>query len=134
MKRIFSFLSFLLLSLVLMSCESNIQNSITFENLASNDVHVNFRGQRIDVTAGSTVKISEIDKGEFTYDTVYEIPAEATSTNASENLAGTFVIEAATKILVIYSSTLESGVYYISASITSSDDISESGIINPIGQ
>jgi len=133
MKRIFLFLSSLLLSFAFISCDTKIDNGITFENLASNDVHVNFRGQRIDVTAGSTVQITAIDKGEFTYETVYDIPAGATSSNASATLSGTFVIKAGTKILVIYSSTLQEGVYYISASVTSSDDQSETEIIDPIG-
>ena len=133
MKRIFSFLSFLLLSFTLISCESTIQNSITFENLASNDVHVNFRGQKIDVPAGATTKITEIDRGEFTYETTYEIPANATSSDAGDALSGTFVIKAATKILVIYSSTFEEGVYYITASVSSSDDQTETEIVDPIG-
>ena len=133
MKQIFLYLSFLLISFTLVSCDVATENSITFQNIASNNVYVNFRGERIDVPAGSTVKISKIDRGEYTYTTVYEIPANATSSTADENLAGTFKINAGTKILVIYSSVFEEEVYYIYASISSSDDQSVTEIVNPIG-
>ena len=134
MKQIFLYLSFLLISLTLVSCDVASENSITFQNIASNGVYVNFRAQRIDVPAGSTVELTKIDRGEYTYETVYEVPTSATSSEASENLSGTLTIKAGTKILIIYSSVLdESNVYYIYASISSSDDLSANEIVNPIG-
>ena len=134
MKQIFLYLSFLLISLTLVSCDVATENSITFQNIASNGVYINFRAQRIDVPAGSTVKLTKIDRGEYTYETIYEVPANATSSEASENLSGTFTIKAGTKILVIYSSVFdESSIYYIYASISSSDDLTANEIVNPIG-
>jgi len=133
MKQIFIYLSFLLISFTLVSCDVATENSITFQNIASNGVFVNFRGEKIDVPAGSTVKLTKVFKGDYTYETVYEVPANASSSEASENLSGTLTIRAGTKILIIYSSVFDqANVYYIYASVSSSDDQSYE-IINPIG-
>ena len=119
---------------MLVSCTLPEENSITFENIASNGVYVNFRGEKIDVPAGSTVKITKIDKGEYTYETTYEVPSNASSSEASDALSGTLTISAGTKILIIYSSIFdESNVYYIYASVSSSDSQTANEIINPIG-
>ena len=129
-------ISFLLisLSLTLISCSDGPINTITIENWASNDVSVNFKGSLTDVPAGATVQLTDILKGEYEYETIYVIPSGATSFEASESCAGTLVLSAGTKILIIYTSTLVEGTYSISASITTSDDLSEDGILpDPIG-
>jgi len=129
-------ISFLLisLSLTLISCSDGPINTITIENWASNDVSVNFKGSLTDVPAGATVQLTDILKGEYEYETIYVIPSGATSFEASESCAGTLVLNAGTKTLIIYTSTLVEGTYSISASITTSDDLSEDGILpDPIG-
>jgi len=133
MKQRFIFLSLILLAITFMSCDSKIENSITFQNLASNDVYVNFRGQSIHVPNGATVKLTEIDRGEYEYETIYELPVGATESQTEGELSGTFTIKVATKILVIYSSVYNEGTYTIYASVTTSDDQSITEIINPIG-
>ena len=102
-------------------------------NSASNDVSVNFRGTLTDVPAGATVELTNILDGEYEYETIYVIPSGATSFQASESCAGTLVFNAGTKILIIYTSVFLDGDYSISASITTSDNLSENGILpNPI--
>jgi len=131
-KAIYFFL--LILSIGLLSCSSDDPiNTISIENWASNDVSVNFKGSLTDVPAGTTVQLTDILHGEYEYETIYVIPSGATSFQASESCAGTLVLNAGTKILIIYTSVFLDGDYSISASITTSDNLSENGILpNPI--
>jgi len=131
-KAIYFFL--LILSIGLLSCSSDDPiNTISIENWASDDVSVNFKGSLTDVPAGATVQLTDILQGEYEYETIYEIPSGATSFDASESCAGTLVLNAGTKILIIYTSVFIDGGYSISASITTSDNLSEGGILpNPI--
>lgn len=133
-------ISFLLisLSLTLLSCSDGSINTIRIENWASNDVSVNFKGSLTDVPAGlppgESVELTDIMKGEYEYETIFAVPSGATSFEASTSCAGTLVLNAGTKILIIYTSTFIEGTYAISASVTSSDDKSEEGILpDPIG-
>jgi hypothetical protein len=131
MKQIFIYFSLILLSITLLSCSDGVDNSITFQNQASNDVFINFRGSKIDVPSGPSVVLKEIDKGEYQYETVYEIPAGATSSSIEGEASGTFVMDAGTKILVIYTSTFIEGTYTIYTSITTSDDQTPPDPIGP---
>jgi hypothetical protein len=130
-KVIFSLLIFL--SVAFLSCSDSVNNSITFQNLARNDVHVNFRGSRVDVPNGSIVTLKEIDKGEFQYETIYDIPTGATSSSVEGAGAGTFIMDAGTKILVIYTSTFIDSAYTLYISITTSEDQTVGVLPNPIG-
>ncbi|HEY6435744.1 MAG TPA: hypothetical protein VIY47_04075 [Ignavibacteriaceae bacterium] len=131
-KAIYVFL--IVISVSLLSCSDNPINTITVENWASNDVSVNFRGSLTDVPAGATVELTNILQGEYEYETIYVIPSGASSFEASESCAGTLVLSAGTKVLIIYTSVFIDEKYSISASITSSNNLSEDGILpNPIG-
>jgi len=132
-KAIYFFL-LIILSVGLLGCSSDDPiNTISIENWASNDVSVNFKGSLTDVPAGTTVQLTDILQGEYEYETIYVIPSGATSFNASESCAGTLVLNAGTKVLIIYTSVFLDGEYSISASITTSDNLSEGGILpNPI--
>jgi len=129
-------ISFLLisLSLTLLNCSDDPINTISFQNKAAGDVIVSFRGETINVTSGQVAELKDIDKGEFEYETTYNLPSNATSSSAEGEMSGTFVLKAGTKILVIYSSVLsEEGVYTIYASVTTSDDLTEGEDPNPVG-
>ena len=102
-------------------CSTSVNNSITFKNLAAGDIIVNFRGQDISVAAGGTGVIKEIPQGTYKYETTYSIPAGATSSATTGDVAGQVVINAGTKILILYSSTLINGVYTLSATTSNSD-------------
>ncbi len=134
MKHIlFSFL-LIILSLTLVNCSDGPINNITFQNKAAGDVIVSFRGETIDVSSGQVAELKDIDKGEFEYETTYNLPSNATSSSAEGEMSGTFVLKAGTKILVIYSSVLSAeGVYTIYASVTTSDDLTEGEDPNPVG-
>jgi len=130
-KVIFSLL--ILLSVTFLSCSDSVNNSVTFQNLASNNVYVNFRGSKVDVPSGSTVTLKDIDKGEFQYETIYEIPAGATSSSVEGEGTGTIIMDAGTKVLVLYTSTFVESAYTLFISITTSEDQTEGILPNPIG-
>ncbi|MBE0570564.1 MAG: hypothetical protein IH618_03395 [Ignavibacteriaceae bacterium] len=128
-------ISFLLitLSLTLINCSDGPINKITLQNIADGDVYLNFRGTQTLVPSGSTIELQDIDKGEYEYETVYEVPSEATSFTAEGEMSGTLILTAGTKILIIYSSVFSEGSYSIFASVTSSDDLTEGILPDPIG-
>jgi len=130
-KVIFSLLIFL--SVTFLSCSDSVNNSVTFQNLASNNVYVNFRGSKVDVPSGSIVTLKDIDKGEFQYETIYEIPAGATSSSVEGEGTGTIIMDAGTKVLVLYTSTFVESAYTLFISITTSEDQTEGILPNPIG-
>lgn len=121
-----SFSNFILLIIFIgiagLNCSSSLENSITFQNIASNRIFINFRGDLITVEAGETKIVKEIPKGLFTYSTTYEIPAGSQGSSTSGDVSGTVNINAGTKILIIYSSTYIDGTYTLFATISSSDD------------
>ena len=141
-KIIFSFL--VILSIGFLSCSDTVDNRVTFLNYAGGGVYVNFKADLIhispsvppngegllEIPPGEKVDIEEIFKGEYEYETIFELPVGATSSAAEGELAGTFLIKAGTKILVIYTSTFIDGEYTIFASVTTSDDQTEP---NPVG-
>jgi hypothetical protein len=133
MKHIFISISLIIILLTLVSCSNGDVNSITFQNNAAGDVMVNFRGESIAVPSGQVVQLTNVDKGEFEYETIYSIPAGATSAAAEGDMSGTFELIAGAKILVIYTSVIAEGSYTIYASVTSSIDVNweERNPINP---
>jgi hypothetical protein len=127
------FFSLIVLSAGFFSCSDTVDNRITFQNLASNDVYVNFRGSRVEVPNGSTVTLTEIDKGEYEYETIYEIPAGTTGSTVEGEGAGTIIMDAGIKVLVIYTSTFIEGDYTLYVSVTTSADQTVEEDPNPIG-
>jgi len=133
MKQKLTYLSFALLAFILLNCSEGALNSITFKNMASNDVFINFRGSQVDVPSGSTVVLEDIDRGEFEYETIYEIPAGTTSSSVEGEGAGTIIMDAGTDVLVIFTSTYIDFAYTLYVSVTSSEDQTEEEDPNPIG-
>jgi hypothetical protein len=132
MKHKFIYLVLIILSVGLLSCSDNPINTLTVTNNAALGVQLNFKGTLTDIPAGQSVQLTDILQGEYKYETIFEVPANATY-DASESCAGTFVLNAGTDILMIYVSTFDGTNYSISASITTSDNLSEGGILpNPI--
>jgi len=122
-----------LCAITFISCSTSVNNGITFNNLASGDIHINFRATLTTVKAGETVTLSNLPKGSFEYNTTYEIPAGVQSSEVEGDVAGELNIKAGTKILIIYSSVIVNNVYRLSATKTSSDDLSDTGDPNPVG-
>jgi hypothetical protein len=129
MKQKLTFLSIILLSVVMLSCSEGVDNSISFQNLASNAVFVNFKGSKVDVPSQATVVLKDIDRGEFEYETIYEIPAGTTSSTVEGEGAGTITMDAGVDVLVIYTSTFIDGSYTLYVSVTTSEDLT----IDPVG-
>jgi hypothetical protein len=114
------------------NCSSSVENSLKIQNLASNDVYLNFRGSLIEVKSGEIVELKEIPKGTYDYETIYDIPSGATNSSTEGEAAGELLIRAGTKILVVYTSTFIENNYTLFASVTSSDDKNDEDP-NPIG-
>jgi hypothetical protein len=87
----------------------------------------------VEVPNGSTVTLKEIDRGEFEYETIYEIPAGTTGSSVEGEGAGTIVMDAGIKVLVIYTSTFIEGEYTLYVSVTTSADQTVEEDPNPIG-
>jgi len=117
----------IILVLFLSGCSSKIDNKITFQNYASNTIYVNFRATLITVEAGKSVEVTEIPRGEYSYETTYEVPAGTISAKAEGEVSGNVNLKAGTKILIVYSSTFLEGTYTLGATLTSSDDLSGGG-------
>ncbi len=120
-RDLFFFAVITVFSIIYSGCNTSVNNSITFKNLATGDIIVNFRGQDVSVAAGSTGEVKEIPEGTYLYATTFSIPAGATSSTTTGDVSGQVVIKAGTKILILYSSTLINGVYTLSATISNSD-------------
>ena len=133
MKQKFLYLLFAITSISFLSCSDGPINKITFQNLADGDVYVNFKGSQIEVLSQSTVELEDIDKGEYEYETIFTIPYGTTVFNSEGEMSGSFILKAGTKIIVTYTSVSNEGTYTIYASVTSSDDLSEEILPDPIG-
>lgn len=123
MKKNYLFL--FLFSLIILSfqgCKTTVDNRLSFNNLSTTDLIINFRGQVIKAAIGQRVDIRGISKGTYTYATDFSIPVGATSKAINGDVSGTVKIKAGTKILIIYTSTLLNGIFTLSATLSSSDD------------
>lgn len=132
MKHKFIYLVLIILSIGLFSCSDNPINTITVTNNAAFGVQLNFKGTLTAIPAGGTIQLTDILQGEYEYETIFEVPANSTY-DASESCAGTFTLNAGTKIQMVYVSVFDGTNYSITASITSSDNLEPDGILpNPI--
>ena len=104
------------------NCETSVDNSLTFKNIASGGLIINFKGTDYKVPAGNTLRLTELDKGMYTYSTTFEIPAAASNGVTSGDVSGEVTLKAGTHILVLYSSTLVGESYTLYATMSNSDD------------
>ena len=121
--------AFILISFT--SCENSVDNSLTFKNLAAGGLIINFKGSDYRVAAGSTLNLTELDKGTFAYSTTFEIPAGARTGDSQGDVSGTVTLKAGTHILVLYSSTLIEDAYTLFATMSNSDDQSTDAVTGP---
>jgi len=124
MKRLITLLSASILFVVLFQgCSTTLENKITIKNLAAGSVNMNFRASLVSVDSGNSTELKDVPKGTYGYETIYEIPTGTSSVVEEGPLSGEFILNAGTKILVVYTSNIdEEGVYTISVSITTSED------------
>jgi len=134
MKKILTIITFLAISMSLLSgCSDTVGTKITFQNFASNKVFINFRASLIPVEAGGSVDITETPRGNYLYATTYELPPGTTSSSEEGDVSGEIELSAGTRVLIVYASTFVDGVYKISATKTTSDNLSGGGDIDPVG-
>lgn len=133
MKKILTIITILTVSMSFLSgCSNTVGTKITFQNFASNKVFINFRASLIPVNAGESVDLTEIPKGKYVYATTYEVPFGTTSSSAEGDVSGEIELSAGTKVLIVYSSIFVDFVYKISATKTTTDDLS-GGDTDPVG-
>lgn len=134
MKKILAVITILTISMSFLSgCSETVGTKITFQNFASNKVYINFRASLITVNAGESVELKDIPRGTYEYATTYEIPFGTTSSSAEGDVSGDITLTAGTRVLVVYASTFVDFVYRINATKTTSDDLSGTGEIDPLG-
>ncbi len=132
MNKYIKYLPFLLLPLLFLTgCSSKLQSQVVFKNLSAGALRINFKGDEVNVASGKIVTVEAIKNGLYSYSTTYEVPAGATSFNASGAVSGNIAINAGTKVLIIYSSTYINGSYSLFATISSSDDLSSTSTTSP---
>jgi len=106
-------------------CKTTVTNSVTFKSIAIGNMYVNFMGETITVVPNGSKTVRNIPKGTYNYATSYDIPSGVTSASTMGAVSGPVVMNADTKITVLYSSSLQgTGAtlnYIISASISSND-------------
>lgn len=127
MKIIRPTILLILFSLLFLNCDEEVHNSITFRNLASGDVYVNFFGEVFTVRTGASQTVRDLPHGLFSYSTTYEIPAGVQSSSTEGAVSGEVQINADTKIMVLYSSALQGTgtqlTYVLSATISTNDKV-----------
>ena len=132
MKHKFIYLILIIVSMSLLSCSDEPVNTLTITNNADYSVQLNFKGTLTEVPSGETVKLTDILEGEYEYETIFEAPQGA-SYDVSESCAGTLVLNAGTKVLIVYVSAFDGTQYTLTASVTTSNNLSEDFILpNPI--
>jgi len=134
MKKLFKTAAILLSAIFLLSaCSSSVETRLTFKNLATNKVNINFRAQIITVKSGETVVLKDVPKGTFDYSTTYELPVGTVSSTTDGAVSGTLDFKAGVEYLIVYSSTFINDIYTLSATISSSKDQSAPDDGNPLG-
>ena len=131
-KTIILFVIISLSIITLVSCSNTAGNKLTFNNLADEVVYVNFRAELIPVASGEEVSLVDVDLGTYAYETTFKLPGGVASGQAEGDVSGELELRAGTNILIVYSSATLNDVYILSASMTTSDDLSDDDI-DPIG-
>jgi len=133
MKKTIILFAIISLSVItLVSCSNTAGNKLTFNNLADDVVYVNFRAELIPVASGAEVSLVDVDLGTYGYETTFKLPAGVVSGQAEGDVSGELELRAGTNILIVYSSSILNDVYILSATMTTSDDLSDEDI-DPIG-
>jgi hypothetical protein len=104
-------------------CEPFIENKITVQNQAAGDVRLVVAGKTYDVLSNSSLVLPDFKKGTFAYETVYSVPFGITDASAEGAVAGNFVLNSGTEILLQYTSVTIDSSYTIYGILTSSDDV-----------
>jgi len=108
-------------------CKTTVTNSVTFKSIAIGNMYVNFMGETFTIVPNSSKTVRNIPKGTYTYSTSYDIPAGVTTASTSGAVNGSVIMNADTRITVLYTSSIQ-GVgttlnYLVNASISSNDKV-----------
>ena len=132
-KNLIIFFSLFIISLIsFTSCEPFIENKITIKNEADGTVWLNLKAKLHEIAPGDVLVLNDFDRGEYEFETIYEVPFGVTSSSTEGEVAGTMNLIGGTEIFLIYTSTVSvsgsNSTYTLFGSMTSSDDVNR---INP---
>ena len=109
------------------SCEPFIENKITIKNEAQGTVWVNLKANLHQIGPGEALVLNDFDRGEYEFETIYEVPFAVTNSSTEGEVAGTMNLIGGTEIFLIYTSVVtvsgNNSTYTLYGSMTSSDDI-----------
>ncbi|MCK6613842.1 MAG: hypothetical protein HRU80_03340 [Ignavibacteriales bacterium] len=94
--------------LLLQSCGGTLTNSITVKNSATNNVYLNIFGQLITVAPGQTQVIKNVQKGDYDYQTSFDVPSGVSGSSVEGNGTGTLTMAPSTKITIFFTSRIQS--------------------------
>lgn len=127
-KQIILLLTVVVISLITFtSCEPFIENKITIRNESDGIVWVNLKAQIHEVNPGAVLILNDFDRGNYEFETIYQVPVAVSTSKAEGDVAGTMNLIGGTEIFLLYTSVLtvsqSSSTYTLYGSMTSSDDI-----------
>lgn len=129
-KQLLVLITLIVISIISFTgCEPFIENKITVQNQAAGDVKLVVAGKTYDVLSNSSLVLPDFKKGTFAYETVYSVPFGITDASAEGAVAGNFVLNSGTEILLQYTSVTIDSSYTIYGILTSSDDVNR---VDPI--
>ncbi len=139
MKKLFSAAAVVILILSSGGCGGELTNSVTVKNTATNNVYLNAFGRVLTITPGQTQIVRNVQKGDYTYETSYDIPSGVTGTSAEGAISGSMTLGPSTKITIYYSSRIQQEAgssgsaqsSYILIATVSSSDRSSTGSTSP---
>lgn len=106
MKKLF-IPSILVVFLLLQGCGGTLNNSVTVKNSATNNVYLNIFGKLLTLTPGQTQVIKNVQKGDYAYETSFDVPSGVTGSSAEGSANGTLSMGPATKVTIFYTSRLQ---------------------------
>ncbi|MCC6550726.1 MAG: hypothetical protein IT279_11715 [Ignavibacteriaceae bacterium] len=98
---------FLVIFLFLQGCGGTFNNSVTVKNSATNNVYLNIFGKLLTLTPGQTQVIKNVQKGDYAYETSFDVPSGVSGSSAEGSANGLLSIGPSTKVTIFYTSRLQ---------------------------
>lgn len=132
-KKLTFLIAFLaLVSLSFISCSETLEdNKFTIKNYTEYPIIFNFRAEEITILGGGELVLRDIPKGTYTYGTIFGIPENVTAETEGD-VAGEITFNLGTKALLIFIASTEGGTYTLYATLTVSDDLKSTGLVDPL--
>lgn len=131
LKFLIAFLA--LISLSFISCSDALDvNEFTIENRSGGEIKINFRATEYTVLNGETLVVDDIPQGRYSYETIFQVPENATDIQTEGPVSGDITFNNGTKALLIFVANFDGEAYTIFASLTLKDNLDGSGLTDPL--